>query len=345
MDTAYGGLCRLLDEVRSEVIYLRRSTAHPRPFRCAPMLATDLLTRVSLFHALAPEDLEHVAEAAEPLDYQPGQNIVEVGDAGTSLFIVVDGTVQVLYPSRSHEVELALLGPGDFFGEMALLNAKPRSATVRALTQVRTLKLEQRAFQRLVHASPSVAIHIMEILSLRIRTADEQIGGLSDQAQRDSLTKLLNRRALQERLAEECDRHRRYGSAFSLILIDPDRFGEINEMFGQSVGDAVLAWIARLLSEHTRESDVAFRVGGEEFALLCPSTVGHAARFVAQRMVELVGQARPPVSFDLRVTVSASVAICPTHGLRPDDLLQNAEKALVQSKADGRNRVVAPAEP
>jgi GGDEF domain-containing protein len=62
-------------------------------------------------------------------------------------------------------------------------------------------------------------------------------------------------------------------------------------------------------------------------------------------MVELVGQARPPVSFDLRVTVSASVAICPTHGLRPDDLVQNAEKALMQAKSDGRNRVHSPVEP
>jgi diguanylate cyclase (GGDEF)-like protein len=309
------------------------------------MSTADLLTRVSLFHALAPEDLNHVAEAVQSLEFEAGQNIVEVGDAGTSLFIVVDGTVQVLYPGRNLEVELALLGPGDFFGEMALLNAKPRSATVRAQTKVRALELEKEAFQRLVHASPSVAIQILEILSLRVRSADEQIGGLSDQAQRDSLTKLLNRRALQERLAEECDRHRRYGTAFSLILIDPDRFRDINEMFGQGVGDATLAWIARLLTEHTRESDVAFRVGADAFALLCPSTVGHAARYVAQRMVELVGQARPPVSFDLRVTVSASVAICPTHGLRPDDLLQNAEKALVQAKSDGRNRVHSPVEP
>jgi diguanylate cyclase (GGDEF)-like protein len=309
------------------------------------MPTSELLTRVSLFHALAPEDLRHIAEAAQPREFEPGTNIVEVGDAGTSLFVVVDGTVQVLYPGRNQEVELARLGAGDFFGEMALLNAKPRSATVRAQTHVRALEIEQRAFQRLVHTSPGVALRILEILSLRIRTADEQIGGLSDQAQRDPLTGLLNRRALQERLAQECDRHRRYGSAFSLILIDPDRFEDIREMFGTEVSDATLAWIARLLTEHTRESDVPFRTGGEELALLCPTTFGEAARLVAQRMVELVGQARPPVSFDLRVTVSAGVAVCPTHGLRPDDLLGTAEKALLQAKHDGRNRVQAPAEP
>jgi diguanylate cyclase (GGDEF)-like protein len=308
------------------------------------MFTSDLLTRVSLFHALAPEDIQHIGEAAETVEFEAGENIVEVGDAGTSLFIVVDGQVRVLYPGRDQEVELALLGPGDFFGEMALLNAKPRSATVRAQTRVRALKIEQHAFRKLVHASPSVAIQIMEILSLRVRTADEQIGGLSDQSQRDPLTRLLNRRALQERLAEECDRHRRYSAAFSLILIDPDRFRDINDMFGQGVGDATLAWIARLLMEHTRESDVAFRIGGEEFALICPSTVGASARYVAQRMVELVAQARPPVSFDLRVTVSAGLAVCPPHGLRADDLLGVAEKALQKAKADGRNRVFAPLE-
>jgi diguanylate cyclase (GGDEF)-like protein len=309
------------------------------------MVTTDLFTRVSLFHALAPEDLRRIADAARPVDFGTGEDVVEAGDLSTSLFIVIEGSLQVLYAGRNAGVELALLGPGDFFGEMALLNTHPRSTTVRAQTAVRVLQLEREAFQKLVQESPRIAIHILEILSLRIRTADEQVGGLSDQAQRDPLTRLLNRRALQERLAEECDRYRRYGSQFSLILIDPDRFRDINELFGQGTGDATLAWVGRLLMEHTRESDVAFRVGGEEFGVLCPGTVGEDALYIAQRMVELVAQARPPVTFDLKVTVSAGLAVCPAHGLRGEDLILAAEKALLQAKSDGRNRVFAPVEP
>jgi diguanylate cyclase (GGDEF)-like protein len=179
---------------------------------------------------------------------------------------------------------------------------------------------------------------------VRIRDTEEQIGAPSDLAQRDPLTRLLNRRALAERLAEECDRHRRYGSQFSLVLIDVDRFPDLHEMFGQAMGDATLAWIGRLLLEHTRESDVAFRIGGEAFAILCPSTVGEAARYMAQRLVELVAQARPPLSFDLRVTISAGLTVCPTHGVRSDDLVQAAQSALEKAKSDGRNRVSVAAE-
>jgi diguanylate cyclase (GGDEF)-like protein len=309
------------------------------------MSTTDLLNRVSLFHALAQEDLQRIADAAENVEFDEGQNIVEAGDSGTALYILMDGTVQVLYPGRESDVELAMLGAGDFFGEMALLNGKPRSATVRAHTHVHLLKVEQGEFRKLIVESPRVAIQLLEILSLRIRTADEQIGGLSDQAQRDPLTRLLNRRALQERLTEECDRHRRYGGVFSLIMLDLDRFKEINELFGEGVGDATLAWIGRLLIEHTRSSDVSFRIGGEEFAILCPSTVGDSARYVAQRLVELVAQARPPVSFDLKVTVSAGLVVCPSHGLQADDLISAGEKALLQAKKEGRNRVFAPVEP
>jgi diguanylate cyclase (GGDEF)-like protein len=301
------------------------------------MLTTDLLTRVSLFHALTPEDLDRIASAAVAVEFAEGDHIVEAGNTGSSLFIIVEGSVQVLYPGRSADVQLALLGPGDFFGEMALLNAKPRSATVRARTPVRVLELEQDAFRRLILDFPRVAIKILEILSLRIRTADEHIGGLSDQAQRDPLTRLLNRRALAERLSEECDRYRRYGSCFSLILVDVDSFRELGEMFGQDAADTTLAWIGRLLLEHTRESDVAFRTGGAEFAVLSPSTVGDAARHLAQRLVELVGQARPPLSFDLRVTISAGLASCPAHGVRADDLIQASEKALLRA-TQGRNR-------
>ena len=306
------------------------------------MLTTDLLTRVALLRALAPEHLERIAGAARAVEFDEGDHIVEAGDAGGSLFVIVEGSVQVLYPGHETDVQLAVLGPGDFFGEMALLNAKPRSATVRARTLVRALEVEQDAFHKLILDSPSVAIRILEVLSLRIRGADEQIGALAEQTQRDSLTRLLNRRALTERLAEECDRYRRYGGQFGLILIELDRFADINEMFGHAVGDSTLSWIGRLLLEHTRESDVGFRIGGEEFAVLCPSTVGEAARYLAQRMVEIVAQARPPLSFDLRVTISAGVAICPLHGVRSEDLLQAAEKALTQAKTDGRNRVFAP---
>jgi diguanylate cyclase (GGDEF)-like protein len=308
------------------------------------MSTTELLTKVSLFRALSPPDLQRLADNTEPLDFGPGQTIVEIGDPGRSLFIVMEGVVQVLYPSRASDFELARLGPGDFFGEMALLSDRPRSATVRAHSEVRIIKLEKQVFQRLVLEEPRIGLGVLEVLSLRIRAADEQIGGLSDQAQRDPLTRLLNRRAFQERLTEECDRFRRYGESFSMILLDVDRLRDVNDTFGLEIGDTTISWVGRLLIEHTRGVDVAFRVGGEEFAVLCPSVPADAARNLAQRMVALVSEAKPPVNFELKITVSAGVASCPENGRRPDDLYGAAGEALLKAKREGRNRVCASGE-
>ncbi|MBW3534101.1 MAG: GGDEF domain-containing protein [Gemmatimonadetes bacterium] len=307
----------------------------------------ELLTRVPLFRELSPDDLQRVLDATRPVAFEPGTEIVTIGDPGHALYIVTSGVVQILYPARSAEFELARLGSGECFGEMALLNEKPRSATVRAVDRVEALALARADFDRVLMETPRLAVEILGALSQRIRNADEQISGLSDQALRDSLTNLLNRRAFHERLHEECDRFRRYGDGFALILLDLDRFKAINDTMGHDVGDEVLAWVGRMLAEHTRAADACFRVGGEEFAVLCPSTGPDVAGKAAQRLVAVVAEARPPLREGGRVhvTMSAGFSACPDHARRPEFLFQVADQALLRAKAEGRDRVVAPAIP
>ena len=250
--------------------------------------------------------------------------------------------MQVLYPVRNVEFELARLGPGEFFGEMALLNEKPRSATVRAVGDVSAVVLDKTEFRAIVLDRPRVALALLEVLSVRIRHADEQISGLSDQAVRDPLTGLLNRRAFTERITQEIDRTRRYEKKFSLIVLDLDHFKAINDTLGHDVGDAVLSWIGRILMEHTRVADVPFRIGGEEFAVLCPATSAALARDVAQRLVGVVGEAKPPGGHELHVTMSAGYGTCPEHGETTESLYNAADQALLKAKREGRNRVVGP---
>ena len=302
------------------------------------MLTTELLGRVPLFYELDTDDLAMIASVTREESYDSGRDIVRIGDAGHSLYIVVEGSVVVVYPSRSADVELARLGVGEFFGEMAILNEKPRSATVRALQDVKVLALGKDAFTRIVMESPRVALKVMEALSVRIRNTDEQLSGVAERALRDGLTGLLNRRSFLDRLAEECDRGRRYGDAFALVVLDLDHFKQINDTFGHPVGDTVLAWVGRMLGEHTRGADIPFRVGGEEFAVICPETGLDEAAAAARRLVELIAQARPPVSFSLNVTASAGYAVCPVHGRRGDQIFQAADQALLKAKSEGRNR-------
>ena len=258
------------------------------------MQITELLARVPLFHELEPTDLEKIASVTRCENYTPNQDIVHIGDPGHSLYVVVDGYVTVLYPSRSSDVELARLGTGEFFGEMAILNAKPRSATVRALGEVRVLVLERDDFTRALEDSPQITLKLLSALSVRIRNTDEQLSGLTERALRDDLTGLLNRRAFHDRLSEESDRGRRYGDAFALLLLDIDHFKRVNDSFGHDIGDVVLGWVGRLLAEHTRGADIPFRVGGEEFAVLCPEIGVTEAALAAQRLVEVVAEARAP---------------------------------------------------
>ncbi len=302
----------------------------------------DFLRRVPLFKDLETPDLERLAAAVRPQSFPPETNIVEIGEPGHSLFLILEGTVQVVQPARSADFELARLTEGNFFGEMAILNSMPRSATVRSVDPVKVLVLEKDDFQRAMADSPSVAWQLLETLSTRIRNADEQISGLSDKAMRDPLTGLLNRRAFHERLTEEADRARRYGDQFALILTDIDQFKSVNDTFGHDVGDEILSWIGRLLVEHTRSADTPFRIGGEEFAVLAPATAGEVAFAVSRRLVSLVGEARPPVDLDLRITMSAGFASCPEHGTRPTTLYSLADQALLKAKSAGRNTVCEP---
>ena len=321
------------------------------PLCCAPpplarhfplamdMQITELLAQVPLFHELEPSELEMIAATTRSESYAAGQDIVRIGDAGHSLYVVVEGRVVVLFPARSSDVELARLEAGKFFGEMAILNAKPRSATVRALEDVRVLVLEKEDCSRTLARAPEIALKLLCALSARIRNTDEQLSGLSERSLRDDLTGLLNRRSFHDRLAEECDRGRRYGDAFALVLLDIDHFKKVNDTFGHDVGDAALAWIGRLLEEHTHTADIPFRIGGEEFAVICPEIGVTEAGIAARRLVEVVAEARPATSFPLHVTVSAGFAVCPVHGKRSDQIFQAADHALLRSKADGRNRV------
>ena len=304
----------------------------------------EFLRRVPLFRDLESNHLEQLAQAIQPQSFPPETTIVEIGEPGHSLFLIMEGTVQVLYPAQSADFELARLTEGDFFGEMAILNSMSRSATVRSVDSVKLMVLEKEDFQKILKESPSVAAKLLETLSIRIRNADEQISGLSDKALRDPLTGLLNRRAFHERLAEEADRALRYGDHFALILIDIDRFKLVNDTFGHDIGDEVLRWIGRVLTEHTRAADSPFRIGGEEFAILAPATSAEVAFGLAVRLVSLVGEAKPPLELELKVTMSAGYASCPDHGGSATRLYSLADQALLKAKSEGRNRVSHPSE-
>jgi CRP/FNR family cyclic AMP-dependent transcriptional regulator len=293
----------------------------------------EFLARVPLFRGFDADDLERFADATMVRSFSRGENLFEVGDPGSSLHIITKGTVQVLQPGRDANVQLARMKVGDFIGEMAILNDAPRSATARALDDVETLVLEKEAFRELVRTRSEVGLKLLEVMATRIRAADQQIGGLSSQAIRDATTGLLNRLAFDQRLDEETARSRRYGGSFSLVMIDFGDLSRINDALGYEVGDRTLAWIGRLLTEHTRASDVPFRCEPDVFVVLCPWTAPQVADIVAQRLAELIDEARPPVEVELFLSPAVATAACPEHGKEAQPLYRRAVMALEAAKA------------
>ena len=156
----------------------------------------------------------------------------------------------------------------------------------------------------------------------------------------DHLTGLANRRAFFEAVELELERRKQATRPTAMIMFDADHFKAINDRFGHPAGDAVLRHLAAALSATFREVDVVARIGGEEFAVLLPSTELAAAAAAAERLRKLV-DATPLVvdGESISYTVSAGVAPMDDSISGLDGLMKRADQALYSAKARGRNRV------
>ena len=159
------------------------------------------------------------------------------------------------------------------------------------------------------------------------------------QAMTDELTGLANRRRFMEAFRGEIGRAERFGGALTIVVADIDDFKRINDQFGHHVGDEALRRFAGLLTAELREIDVAGRLGGEEFAVLLPETDLEGALVAAERIRRAVEESELALSDAIRIRFTASLGVASHAGDPADRLLQRADAALYQAKADGKNRV------
>ncbi len=182
-----------------------------------------------------------------------------------------------------------------------------------------------------------LAQHVaMALVSLRMQEA------LRNQAIRDPLTGLFNRRYMEESLEREIRRAIRHRSSVGIIMLDIDHFKQFNDTYGHTAGDILLQTLGRVLQSSIRAEDIACRYGGEEFVLVLPDagledTFRRAEQVrlrVREMTIEHHGQLVAPI------TVSAGVAAAPDHGETVDALISAADFALYRAKAEGRDCVV-----
>jgi diguanylate cyclase (GGDEF)-like protein len=151
---------------------------------------------------------------------------------------------------------------------------------------------------------------------------------LADQARRDPLTRLLNHQAFSDELEGELDRAKRYGQGLTLVVFDIDEFKAINDTYGHPEGDRVLREIARLLQEGRRGSDLAGRMGGDEFAVALIQSGARAGDHFVARLQEGIAAASLPEGF----AVSAGQAHYPSEGETAPELFRVADGRLYEAK-------------
>ena len=139
------------------------------------VLMLDELRKIPLFADLFEEDLKRLYQMAETISVPAGQLVLREGDQGDSLFVVLGGELEVTKRQGSQDVLLALYKPGQFFGEMALLEQAPRSASVRTLQESRLLVVSQVAFQTLLSCSPSTPMKILHTVTSRLRSTESAL--------------------------------------------------------------------------------------------------------------------------------------------------------------------------
>lgn len=228
-------------------------------------------------------------------------------------------------PSVSAELAASVARTGRWYGEI-WSRRKDGTDYVAALS-VSTVEAESEVLRRRVIVFSDVTAR---------KLADERMW---QQANYDALTGLPNRRLFRERLQHELDRARRGGGAVALLLLDLDRFKDVNDSLGHDQGDALLVEVAQRMVGHVRTTDVVARMGGDEFAVVLSDVDGRSA---IERVIEdLLATLAEPVVLEGEVAyVSASVGVTlfPSDGDSIEALLKNADQALYAAKDAGRGR-------
>ena len=222
--------------------------------------------------------------------------------------------------------------------DVRVVPLKRRSSVVAFIVVMRDISKRYQAEMSVQSANKRLKDQVREIQRLQKE--------LRNQAIRDPLTALFNRRHLDDMVPRLIERAKRSASTICVVMFDIDHFKKVNDTYGHRAGDMVLKRFGQLLLDNTRIRDIPCRYGGEEFALIMPEAPLSAAmeraenlrqEFAHVRIAEL-GQDKPP-------TLSAGIAVFPIDGKNQDDLFRAADEALYRAKLDGRDCIRTPNKP
>ncbi len=265
-------------------------------------------------------------------DFSVGQG----GDIVPEVFILQDdghnpsGTLRLLSELKSHQATrhaaVCVVGPAGDGDEAAMAFDLGADDAVGPSVSAEELALRTRGLLRRKRHSDRRRARMQDGLRLALR---------------DPLTGLYNRRFAAPQLAAVAARSREDGSPFAVMVMDLDRFKQVNDLYGHAAGDQVLIEVACRLTANLRDTDILARIGGEEFLAILPRSSLSVARGVAERLCRVM-QDQPILlqsGENLCVTLSIGVAVAGADAFAVDHLVEQADLALLESKGAGRNQV------
>jgi diguanylate cyclase (GGDEF)-like protein/PAS domain S-box-containing protein len=198
---------------------------------------------------------------------------------------------------------------------------------------MRDITTRKQAEDELRSAYTCLQTQLTEVEKLQIQ--------LREQAIRDPLTGLFNRRYLEETLERELARAFRQQTLFTIIMLDIDHFKKVNDLYGHKAGDLILKNLGEYLLSHTRTEDIACRYGGEEFVLILPGmSLESAYQRAEQFRISFQAFRVKYNENEFGVTLSLGIAAYPEHSTSVEELVAMADLALYAAKAGGRNRTI-----
>ncbi len=283
--------------------------------------------------------LEQIWQPDKIRQFDPGEYLLQRHQINTRILLLLEGTVEV---RLSAGAALIRIDEGQSLGEISALDHQPASASVMAVTPCKVLAIAETLVWDLVEENHQFARNMLQVLTERLRYANNQTDISMLKANLDPLTSLHNRRWLDEIFEEALEQCELENKPFSFLMIDLDHFKNINDQYGHQAGDQVLKEIAAIIMQQARSSDTAIRYGGEEIALTLPGANRAQAIGAAERIRKRIEQYCIELENGQQITVTASIGVATRKDDQlPKEILGNADKALYAAKKAGRNRVIS----
>jgi len=299
-------------------------------------LLASMLAGVPLFRGLSAMQLNDLVKEASEQVYPAGHVIARQGEPPRHLWVLLSGRVRVVEATADGQAEMLLgeIGKSEVFGELGILRAQSRSATVIAVERTHCLVLRHSDFTGVLDESVELANGLLRVLASRLYDADRKLARYAP----DPLTGISSRRAFNEQYRRVAATARRRKTGLLLLALDVLHLKAINDSFGYTLGDEVLRTVADALGEATRTTDVVARYGGDEFAVLLldtmPNDVDIIVARVRDKLSALALQRRLPVAIEC----STGIAWSQNPPDTAEELLRETDRDMHERKTRAREQ-------